>query len=175
MIEIGEEVLSEFFLREPSARLQPLFKAFEVALAAAGRNFLDEVIDPFNARMANTLVPWSGPLCRRQHGRYSIRHGRHGERRRPLTQYLYLVLSDDGCEGRKSNSFLRHEGFRRIRDACVPEAVKQAASCRGCVSTSHTSGATPLQKLTEQGRQRIDELAQRYPVSADALILYCSS
>jgi hypothetical protein len=32
------------------------------------------------------------------------------------------------------------------------------------------TGATPLQQLTDQGRQRIDELAQRYAVSTDAVM-----
>ena len=35
---------------------------------------------------------------------------------------------------------------------------------------SRTTGAGPLQKLTDQGRQRIEELAQRYAASADAVM-----
>ena len=34
----------------------------------------------------------------------------------------------------------------------------------------HTSGVLALQKLTEQGRQRINDLAQRYGVSTDAVM-----
>jgi Short C-terminal domain len=40
---------------------------------------------------------------------------------------------------------------------------------------SHTSGGIPLQQLTEQGRQRIDELAQRYSVSTDAVVTLLQS
>jgi Short C-terminal domain len=40
---------------------------------------------------------------------------------------------------------------------------------------SRTSGGTPLQQLTEQGRQRIDELAQRYSVSTDAVVTLLQS
>jgi hypothetical protein len=35
---------------------------------------------------------------------------------------------------------------------------------------SSTLGAIPLQQLTDQGRQRIDELAHRYSVSTDAVM-----
>ena len=37
-------------------------------------------------------------------------------------------------------------------------------------SIPHTSGVLALQKLTEQGRQRINDLAQRYGVSTDAVM-----
>ena len=35
---------------------------------------------------------------------------------------------------------------------------------------SRISGATPLQQLTDQGRQTIDEMARRYAVSSDAVM-----
>ena len=37
-------------------------------------------------------------------------------------------------------------------------------------SIPHTLGVLALQKLTEQGRQRINDLAQRYGVSTDAVM-----
>ena len=43
-------------------------------------------------------------------------------------------------------------------------------TCYSAVRHLAIAGATPLPQLTEQGRQRIDELAQRYAVGTDAVM-----
>jgi hypothetical protein len=40
----------------------------------------------------------------------------------------------------------------------------------GRAASPRVSGATPLQQLTDQGRQKIDEIAHRYSVSTDAVM-----
>jgi hypothetical protein len=42
--------------------------------------------------------------------------------------------------------------------------------CDRAPDFSMHTGATPLEQLTDQGRQKIDELAQRYAVSTDAVM-----
>jgi hypothetical protein len=89
------------------------------------------VINPFNARMSTPLVP---TIC----GIYvdgdtviipfdaavTVRDGK------PLSQYLYLVFSDEGPAGRQSNRFLRHQGSRRILEARVSSALKDGPAHR---------------------------------------------
>ena len=51
----------------------------------------------------------------------------------------------------------------------------EAKGVRVAFQCSHASGATSLQQLTEQGRQRIEELAQRHSVSTDAVMTLLQS
>ena len=52
----------------------------------------------------------------------------------------------------------------------IATIAARRCTCYSAVRHLAIVGATPLPQLTEQGRQRIDELAQRYAVSTDAVM-----
>jgi ketosteroid isomerase-like protein len=70
--------------------------------------FINEVIDPFNARISGPLVPTvRGIYADGDTGDYPVRCRSHSQRRQTLSQYLHLVSSNDGYKSRQSNRVLR--------------------------------------------------------------------
>jgi hypothetical protein len=62
------------------------------------------------------------------------------------------------------------ESDQRLKNQADVAIAAGRCTCYSAVRHLAIAGATPLPQLTEQGRQRIDELAQRYAVSTDAVM-----
>jgi len=78
------------------------------------KEFIDEVIGPFNARMAKPLGPHdTGPLCRRRHGHHPIRSSRR-------THYVAkdLETARDGVPYHNTYTW-----YFQMKDAKVVKAI----------------------------------------------------
>jgi hypothetical protein len=100
-------------------RSSPLAKTYH-----SKKEFIDNVIDPFNARMSKPLVPTLGGIFAGwRYGHFPVRCRRPTVTASPI-QHLYLVFSDEGRKSRQSDCILRQQGFRRILESRVSEALK---------------------------------------------------